>query len=332
MILVTGGTGLVGSHLLYRLVENNEKVRALYRNEDTFAGVKRVFSFFTADAEEFFNAIEWRKADITDISLLTDAFKGITHVYHCAAFISLDESDHKKLRKINIEGTANVVNLCIANQIKKLCYVSSIAALGESPDDVITENTHWNAEAHNSSYAITKYGAEMEVWRGAQEGIPMVIINPGVILGAGFWNTGSGRLFTRIKSGLRYYAEGVTGYVAVEDVADAMIQLMKSTITNKRYVLVAENRSYKELLTTIAEGFGVQSPKKVLTPGFLGVLWRLDWLKSKLSGKQRSITKNMARSVVKVNRYNSEAIKKDLNFKFTPISESITRICSRFTI
>ena len=199
MILVTGGTGLVGSHLLFELVHTNENIRAIYRDEAKQVLVKKVFSYYSEESNLLFNKIDWVKADLLDIPTLTEVFTGITHVYHCAALISFDPKDYHKLRKINIEGTANIVNLCIANTISKLCYVSSISTLGKKENHShINEETHWNPDADNSVYGISKYGAEMEVWRGTQEGLKTVIVNPGLILGPGLWNSGSGLLFKEV--------------------------------------------------------------------------------------------------------------------------------------
>ena len=194
MILVTGSTGLVGAHLLYKLISNNEKVRAIYRNEGKLNNVKKVFSTYIDDYKNLFENIDWVKADILDIPSLSKAFKGIDYVYHCAAFVSFEPDKYHLLRRTNIEGTANIVNLCISNSIKKLCYVSSIATIGnELNNNPITEDSVWNPEEEHSVYAITKYGAEMEVWRGTQEGVDAIIVNPGVILGVGktqnYWKT-----------------------------------------------------------------------------------------------------------------------------------------------
>ena len=158
-------------------------------------------------------------------------------MYHCAAFISFDTNDYFALRKINIEGTANLVNLCLANNIEKLCYVSSIATIGNSiKNELITEDTHWNPEEDQSVYAITKYGAEMEVWRGTQEGLIVIVVNPGIIIGAGFWRSGSGSLITRIYKGISHYTTGVVGFVDVLDVVMPLIQFMESDIKNERYI------------------------------------------------------------------------------------------------
>src|SRR5690606_20249767 len=188
MILVTGGTGLVGSHLLYKLVSNGESVKAIYRREHKLELVKRVFAYYTQDFEALFSKIDWVDADITDVPKLSEAFQNVTYVYHCAAFVSFEPDKYHQLRKINIEGTANVVNLCVANNVKKLCYVSSIAAVGHHADamQLITEETHWNPEDDNSVYAITKYGAEIEVWSGTQEGFDAIVGNPGISGWAGY--------------------------------------------------------------------------------------------------------------------------------------------------
>ena len=264
MILVTGGTGLVGSHLLYKLVSNGQNVRAIYRREKTLKRVAHVFSYFSNNAENLFNSIDWVEADLNDIPKLQKAFEGITHVYHCAAFVSFEPNKYHQLRKINIKGTANIVNLCISYSVKKLCYVSSIAAIGHHEDSskLITEQTAWNPEDDNSVYAITKYGAELEVWRGTQEGLDAVIVNPGIILGAGYWKGGSsGNLFRKIHEGMKYYVNGVVGYVDVFDVVDAMVLLMNSNIKNENYILVSENLSFKDFQYKVAKKLKVKPPK-----------------------------------------------------------------------
>jgi nucleoside-diphosphate-sugar epimerase len=329
MILVTGGTGLVGSHLLYKLVTENKKVRATFRREKTLQRVKHVFSYFSEDYELFFNKIEWVKGDINNIPQLQLAFKDITHVYHCAAFVSFEPDKYKTLRKINIEGTANVVNLAISNNVKKLCYVSSIAAIGHkiNSNEVIDENTNWNPEEDNSVYAITKYGAELEVWRGTQEGLDAVIVNPGIILGGGFWNGGSsGSIFKQVYKGMTYYATGVTGYVDVWDVVGCMIQLMNSTIINEKYILISENLSFRDFQMKAANYLNVKPPKKEAKPWLLGMVWRLDWLNHKLFGKRRNLSKQSAKSMVTVTKYNNDKVKTMLNFDFKPIENSIREV------
>lgn len=327
MILVTGSTGLVGSHLLYNLVNNNEKVRAIYRSKDKLEQVKQVFATYTSNVTPLFNAIEWIKADILDIPALTDAFKNITLVYHCAAFVSFEPNKYPLLRKTNIEGTANIVNLCLSHQVKKLCHVSSIATLGKSlNNDTITEETNWNTEDDNNVYAITKYGAEMEVWRGTQEGLHAVIVNPGVILGAGIWDSGTGSLFKKAHHGLTYYTSGSIALVAVSDVVSAMTQLMKADIKNERFVLVAENWTYQRFLQTLALTVKARPPQKLANPFILSIVWRLDWLKHKLTGKKRQLTKHLATSLRSKSRHSSDKLKTTLNYNFNTVENALFQI------
>ncbi|GAA4889031.1 NAD-dependent epimerase/dehydratase family protein [Flaviramulus aquimarinus] len=331
MILVTGGTGLVGAHLLYKLINSDEKVRAIYRSEHKLSNVKSVFSCYTDDYESLFNTVEWVQVDILDIPGLSEAFKGVSHVYHCAAFVSFEPDKYQLLRQTNIEGTANIVNLCISNAIEKICYVSSIATLGhESNNKPITEHTIWNPEDDNNVYAITKYGAEMEVWRATQEGLDAVIVNPGVILGAGIWRYGSGSLFTKAHKGLKHYTSGTVALVTVNDVVSIMIALMNSPITNERFVLVAENWKYKDFLQTLAKSVNTKVPKRLATARLLNIAWKLDWLKHKLTGKRRQLTKHIAKSLDSETDYDSNKIKTALNYKFKAIDKAIFSIGSLY--
>ncbi|PIA78606.1 NAD-dependent epimerase [Gaetbulibacter sp. 4G1] len=327
MILVTGGTGLVGAHLLYKLVKNNETVRAIYRTERKLNNVKNVFSCYTDNYESLFKSIQWIQADLLDIPLLSEAFKGVTYVYHCAAFVSFEPNKYHLLRRTNIEGTANIVNLCISNDIEKLCYVSSIATTGNSiNNEPITEDTEWNPEGDNSVYAITKYGAEMEVWRATQEGLDVVIINPGVILGAGIWRYGTGNLFKKANKGIKYYTAGSIGLIDVKDVVSIMVTLLKSDIKNERFILVAENWTYKQFLQEITKAVHAKSPKKEAKVWQLQLAWKLDWLAHKLTGKRRQLTRQLATSLNSKTNYSSTKIKKAIDFEFTPIDESITTV------
>jgi nucleoside-diphosphate-sugar epimerase len=331
MILVTGGTGLVGAHLLYKLVSGNEKVRAIYRNKHRLKNTKRIFSCYTENFETLFNAIEWFEADILDIPALTDAFYGVTKVYHCAAFVSFEPDKYHLLRKTNIEGTANIVNLCISNTVEKLCYVSTIATLGKPlKNEPIDEETKWNPEADNSAYGITKYGAEMEVWRGTQEGVDTVVVNPGVILGAGIWKYGTGYLFTKAHRGLKYYTSGTVGLVAVDDVVSIMVKLMESDIINQRYVLVAENWPYKNFLQALAKAVYAKPPKKLASKWLLSMAWKLDWLKHKVTGKRRQLTKHIANSLPTKTHYSNKKIKTALNYKFKAVAETINSIGNQY--
>ncbi|GGK39998.1 MULTISPECIES: NAD-dependent epimerase/dehydratase family protein [Flavobacteriaceae] len=331
MILVTGGTGLVGSHLLYQLSLENDTIRAVFRKNSNLEAVKNVFSYFSDDFEDLFKKIEWVEADITDVVALEKAFKNITEVYHSAALVSFNPKDYHKMRKINIEGTANIVNLSIENAIKKFCFVSSVAAVGKSLNaDFVTETNEWDIEKSNYGYAITKYGAEIEVWRASQEGVPVVIVNPGVIIGAGFWNTGSGKIFSKIYKKFNFYTKGITGYVSVNDVVKAMLLLMKSEVQNERFILVAENKSYREIFNEIALKFNKKKPAIKITTFMSEIGWRFEKIKSYLTNKPPLLTKHSSKSIHQKRYFSSEKIKNTLDFKFEPISKSIHTICKLY--
>jgi len=331
MILVTGGTGLVGAHLLYQLLLDNDSVVSIHRESSNLNTVKKIFSYYTDDFENLFNKIIWKIADVNDIPSLHDAYVGITHVYHCAALISFNKKDEPLLRKVNIEGTSNMINLALDHPIEKFCYVSSIATLSKaSNNSEITEENDWNPTEKNSGYAISKYGAETEVWRGSQEGLDVIIINPGLIIGAGFWHTGTGKLFDLVHKGFIFYTEGVKGYVGVEDVVKNMLLLMKSSIKNERFIIVAENRSFKEVLFAIADGFKMTRPSIKVTPFLSEIAWRLAYLKSLFSNNGPYLSKESSRASTRKSYYSNEKVKSILNHEFELLINCIKKACNNY--
>jgi len=324
---------LVGSHLLYRLITDGKTVRAIYRRPHKLETVKKVFSYYSDNFKTLYNKIEWVKADLNDVPALEEAFRNVSYVYHCAAFVSFEPDKYHLLRRINIYGTSNIVNLCISNNVKKLCYVSSVAAIGnpQNSEQTSDEETYWNPEEDHSVYAITKYGAEIEVWRGTQEGLDAVIVNPGVILGPGHWKSGgSGSLVRLIYKGVPYYTTGVSSYVDIWDVIDVMTQLMNSNIKNERYILASEHLSFNDFQTRVAKALNVEPAKKEANKLMLEIAWRLDWLNHKLRGKRRKLSKQMAKTVRLKRYFDTSKIKQALNFEFTPIDESISKVSSFF--
>ena len=320
MILVTGATGLVGSHLVLHLLEQDQTVKALFRNENGKQKVKTVFEYY--NKQELFDKIHWCQADILEIPSLEVAFQDVNYVYHCAALISFDPKEEENLRKINIEGTQNIVSYCIDFKIKKLCYVSSIAALGDlAPhENIITEECEWNPEMQHSDYAISKYGAEMEVWRAQQEGLDVVVINPGVILGPFFWAVGSGEIYAKVKNGLPFYTKGSTGFISVNDVVKILFLLMESNIVNEKFILISENKTYQEVLFAIAQKLQVKKPKLYAGKLLTSITWRVDWFASTFFGKKRTLTHDLANSLHSKDIYSNEKIIKQLDYKFIEIN------------
>jgi len=331
MILVTGGTGLVGSHLLYKLVQQNDPVKAIIRNRDKIDQVKKVFAYYSDDSDSLISKIEWVDGDILDLFTLSKAFNDVKKVYHCAAVVSFDGKKKTQMIGANVQGTENVVNLCLNHKIDKLCHVSSIASLGGAVNgELINEETKWTSSKTRSVYSESKFKSEMEVWRGIQEGLNAVVINPSVILGPGFWESGSGSLFTKAAAGMKYYSTGATGFVDVRDVTSAMISLMEGDISSERYILNSENLSYKELFDKIADVMQVKKPRKEATIKILKIAAFLDLLASKIRIKKREITKQVAISSLSVSKYSNEKIKEALGIDFIPIEKSINEMAEKF--
>ncbi|MEO5570985.1 MAG: NAD-dependent epimerase/dehydratase family protein [Bacteroidia bacterium] len=327
MILVTGGTGLVGSHLIFDLVLKGEKVRALKRKNSDISFVKHLFSSHS----DLFNKIEWVDGDLLDTFLLQEAINGISKVYHCAAMVSFVPDEAEEMMKININGTANIVNLCLEHNIAKLCYVSSVAAINRiNEDETIDENSQWKISKQNSNYSISKYGAEREVWRAIAEGLNAVIVNPTIIFGAGNWKTGSTALFPQIWKGLKFYTDGTTGFVDVRDVSKAMILLMESEIHSERFIISAENLNYKKIFDWIAEGLGKPKPFIYAYGWMRSVAWRTEALKKFLFKTKPFITKETAFAAHKKVHFSNEKIKKAIGLKFIPIQKSVKDSCEIF--
>tara|TARA_R110000868_G_scaffold325809_2_gene586672 strand:- start:3542 stop:4549 length:1008 start_codon:yes stop_codon:yes gene_type:complete len=330
MILVTGGTGLVGAHLLVQLTRAETRVKAICRPESDLKKVEKVFSYYLEGYEEYYEKIDWIIADINDLPALEIAFNTITQVYHCAALISFDTKQYAKMHKINCIGTANIVNLCIAKNIKKLCYVSSIATIGKDLNNtIVDEESDWSYKDANV-YAHTKYNAEMEVWRGSQEGLETVILNPGVIIGPGFWHTGSGTIFSTAKKNYNYYPPNGTGFIAVNDIVKLMLLGMKTSVNKERFIAISENLTYKDILTKISIGLGIKPPIKELKFWQLTLLWRIDWLKNLLTQKERRITKKTVKSLREMKIYNNHKVLEAFNFTFEPIEKTIAFCCEKF--
>jgi dihydroflavonol-4-reductase len=319
MILVTGGTGLVGAHLLLFLTEKKEFVRAIYRAEN---GINKTKNLFQQNNKlPLFEFIQWFQADCLDLPALTNAFQGIEYVYHCAGLISFDPQDEEKLRKNNIEATANVVNLSLDFGIKKLCFISSIATIGDlnNNENILSEKSDWNPEKYHTDYAISKYGAEMEVFRGQQEGLQTVILNPGIILGNGFWEQGSGLIFKNIQKGLPFYTKGVSGFVMVSDVVLAAENAMKSNISNERFVLVGQNLSYQTVFTAIAKALGKAPPKYHATPFLLFLFYYVNTFFALLFRRKKTIFLSTVKESYKKDFYNNEKSRTLLQIDFQDI-------------
>lgn len=324
MIFVTGGTGILGSQLLFDLSERDMKIRALYRSEAKKDQLKRYFEHFdTRNGTNRYAKIEWVHGDLLDVVSLEEFMTGCEYVYHCAALVSFHRRDFSQLIKQNRVGTANIVNVSLSVGIKKLCYVSSTAALGGSDKKVITEKTNWKKTPTTSGYSISKYSGEKEVWRGIEEGLDAVIVNPSVILGAGNWNDSSLTLMRTLQKGARYFPPGANATVDVRDVARIMIKLMHSDISKERFLCIGSNHSFKDLMTEVTQQLGVKSPKNEVNRWVVSLVRRLLGFISLFTRKRPSMTKETVNSLFSTRRYSNEKVKTALNETFYSLEESV---------
>ncbi len=319
MIFVTGGAGLVGSALLKQLVEQNKgPIKALYRN-----------NLPLALTQEEIEKIEWVQGDMLDTSLLFDIMKDCKQVYHSAAIVSYHKSRRQQMYKINIEGTANLVNAALENNVEKFVHVSSVAAIGRiRKGEPITEETKWSEETNGSHYGTTKYLSELEVWRAVSEGLNAVIVNPSIILGEASWETGSIAIFKKVWNEFPWYTNGGTDFVDSKDVANAMIQLMDSSITAERFLLCNEHLTFRELFTKIATEFSKKPPQREVKKWMGEMVWRLEHLKSLITKQEPLLTKETT-SKAQVNTFysNSKLLHALPGFQFTPVDVTIARTC-----
>lgn len=316
MILVTGGTGLLGTHLILAMHKKGIRPRAIYR---------------TNIPEIIKDKADWVKGDILDIVRLNEVFDGVEQVYHVAAFVSFHKQHKDKMYAANVNGTENIVNACLEHNVTKLVHVSSVAAMGRNrPGEPINEKMFWTRESSNSEYSKTKYLGEMEVWRGIGEGLNAVVINPSIIFGEHTnWEDGSMKIFSSIENGFPWYSNGGAGFVDADDIADIMIALMESDISAERFLVSAENLTYKDLFFQIADALKVKRPHKPVSSFLAAIVWRLEKIRSIITGKLPLVTKETANSgltLVHVN--NSKLLKALPAFSYRAMNETLNRIAA----
>lgn len=331
MIVVTGSTGLVGSHLLFELSKENQKVRALYRSKAGIEVVKKLFAIYAPNSTELFDKIEWVPCDITDYQTVCNALVGVKTIYHCAAMVSFNPQKVEEMIFNNVQGTANVVNASIEAGAEAFCHISSIAALGdENATGLVDETCGMGKLKRRSAYSRSKFFSENEVWRGVEMGLNAVIVNPSVIIGPGSWNSGSGLLFSTVNKGFPFYTLGVSGYVYVRDVALAAIRLTKQQKWGNRYVLNSENLSHRAVFSAIALELNKKQPHIHVKPWMALSVVPFAWAISKITGKEPLLTRDTAKSGHSVTYYSSQKIADELNFTFTPVSEAIKHTAQVF--
>ena len=319
LILVTGATGFLGSYLLQELIEHQYRVRALCRKQKSLPWIP----------EEIVSKVEWVEGDVLDVVSLEDALKDVDAVIHSAAVVSFHPAERKRMYQVNVEGTANVVNLSLEAGVRRIIHISSVAALGRTESESwVSEASKWEDNAVQTHYARSKFKAELHVWRGFAEGLEGLILNPSTILGHGDWNSGSCGLFKQIHDGFPWYTEGINGFVDVRDVATATRLALESAETEQRYLICAENWTFRDVQQTMANGFGVKGPTRKATPFLLGLAWRLSALKGWLTGKHELLSKESARVGVSRTRFdNKKFLEAFPAFRYRSLRQTIEEAC-----
>jgi dihydroflavonol-4-reductase len=324
MILVTGGTGLVGSHLLYHLLKRGEKVRATKRPTSNVGDVKLAFSFYGDAGIDLLQQVEWVDADLTNPAAVDALFTDVDRVFHCAAQVSFRPQDARMMRTINPKITANLVNAALAHRIVHFAHVSSVASIGrkKEQDELITEDMEWKNDTHVSNYAVSKYLSELEVWRGIEEGLCAGMINPTLIMGPGNWNHSSNVFFKSLSKPFKFYTTGTNGFVDVRDVVAALLAISDKKVNGERYIISGENLAYRTVFNALAQRFGNPQPALRANPFIIDVIWRIEWLRSRLTGSNPIMTKELAVTTQSKWQYSNQKAREQLGMKFRKIEES----------
>ena len=333
MNLVTGATGIIGSHVLLSLLLQNKPVRACRQKGSDILKTKKLFHFYQPGHQQLWERVEWIELDVLDQFAIEDALEGVSHVYHCAGFVSFKKSDRKQLFRINEQGTRNVVNACLQKGNVALCHVSTIGTINNSDHrGELNESVFWKTSGKESDYALSKYNAEREVWRGMEEGMEAVIVNPGVVLSPVFWTQSSAQLFSQCYKGNRFYTSGSTAYVSAPDVATAMVRLMEEKKFGQRFILIENNYPFRQIFNHIQNKFGKPLPDISAGKTLLNAGRFFSWLFSLFSGKDPLLTKSLINAALNTQTYSGEKVKNELGLQFEPVEKVLDRICDYYLI
>ncbi len=344
---ITGATGFLGSYLVEELITTSNQ------NQQTIKiiALKRQNSQIPTKLKEYPSSVlEWVEGDLLDVVFLDKITKGIERIIHGAAIVSFDPKDKKEMHQTNVEGTENIVNAALANNVKVFCQISSIAALGQplasqqnknikiNANDKINELTfidekaRWTPEYTGfSAYSFTKNLAELEVWRGQAEGLDVVVVNPSFVLGYDENGRSSTVLIDYIKSEKPYYGSGFSNFVDVRDVVKMTVSLLEnSELYNERYILNGGTVPYSELMPKIAIALNKKPPYKPIPNWINKYGWRLIKVWSFISGKSPIITKDSLESASRTTTYSSQKIKDKLDTDFRSLEDTIRWIAEKY--
>lgn len=319
-VFVTGATGFVGSYLCRKFLQEGFAVSALRRETSNLSAL-----------EDIHHRILWVNGDVRDPTSMAEAIASATYVIHSAAIISFTPETRELMYQVNVEGTRSVVSLCKQHTPKKLCLISSSAALGKpSTGTTIDESIDTSKSFKNTHYATTKYLAEQEVKQALEEGLPGVIVNPPVVLGAGGWEQSSGRLIDYVWRGKSLYPSGIINLVDVRDLCEVVYQLTVGSQHKEQFLVSAHSIFYKELFERVAQHLQVPPPHRKLSRWIAEVAWRVEALRSKLTGSKPFITQENAQSTSSRYTYDSTKLLTSLNYQFRSLEETLSWVCEAF--
>jgi dihydroflavonol-4-reductase len=326
---LTGSTGLLGAHLLIHLKCKGKRIRCLIRSTSSMKQIEQVCSFYGESFEKLKSSVDWVVGDTLDYVHLKECMKGASEVYHCAAVVSFNSKDRQAMLKINVQGTANMVDAALSNKVEKFCFISSIASLGKTLDySPVLENTPRKTDEKVSAYSESKFKSELQVWRGIAEGLNAVILNPGVILGSGMLEKGSMLIVKNGIKGIPFYTKATTGYVDVRDVCAGAIQLMEKELFGQRFIFVSENAHNGQIFGMLARNFGKKPPRYEVGPAALRIGVFVSSFLSIFSGKTSQLTNDTVQSAQHPVTYSNEKIREALDFEFIPLEQTINEVCS----
>lgn len=321
-IFVTGATGFLGSYIVRQLlVDGYDDITCLTRCNSP-----------TELTSDFYDKVRWVMGDILDVPFLSDQLQGVDCIIHAAAIVTFSTKDKKKMIQTASDGTANLVNIAMDCGVQKFVHISSISAIGRrKPEEDISEKMMFSHSKYDTTYGLSKFLAEQEVWRAHAEGLNVTILNPSMILGAGKWTSSSVQIFSKVKKGISYYPSGTNGWVDVRDVAKATVMCVSEQHDGERFIISAENLSYQTVLQTIAKELKVKGPEKKVNLNLAGILWRLDAIRSFITGKNPVITKETIQSTSVIARYDYSKSKEMLGINYRSIKNCIQESCQVFS-
>jgi dihydroflavonol-4-reductase len=320
MVAITGANGLLGSFILKKLISEKQEAIALKRSSSDLSLLK-----------EATNEVIWREADITNSLSLNDAFKNIHTVIHAAALVSFDPRAKEKIFQTNVIGTQNVVNACLSLGIPRLIFISSVAALGRKKGiKEINEETKWVDSDLNSDYAKSKYFAELEVYRGQEEGLSVSIVNPSVILATSDPNKSSAQIFKYVHQEKSFYTEGSLNYVDVRDVADMVYKIYRTNTPGEKFIANSGSIELKELMSRIAVRLEKKDPYIKINPSLLQMAAWLEEMRCKLTGTEALISRQSVKMPGEKFIYQNQKSINRLNMAYKSLDDTLDWCCDYY--